>query len=679
MPAGQLVFLVILRFPFRRRQDDPRSRRPHGQSLDLLLGFLSHRNDRFQQFGLGFQLRRQRAVVTTADRQIAQLQAGDFFFTLVIGQADFQVGVVQFRDHVIFADPGAGLQRGHDLPGRTGVNPSRLAGANFKRSIDVMGQRYVTDRGDDRAQDRQGRKQGNTFHFREPPRSATEFPGLNHGLCDQTKETNHGDHPPDDLQTVRFQDFDHEPTNREHDDPAVDHAGNREQSKHEFSACRQERIVLKFQAETGFLEPSLQDFGALLPQVGDLQEVHHDVVAVKTQQRISVDQDGADDIQEHHVQTQVVDRGARFGEPPDKRRDRRQDHFDIDSRGADPDSFPFVRQHPRVGNVAIQTGREDQQHEADFVAFAAELLAAQPVPEFVHHLHDRHRHRQDQPAIGGEELLERRQPRINRFVLAGQQQRRGGQQQTGNDQHRNAEHPAEPRQDPVENSFRVKTAITNRKQVADFAHQLLVLLGASAFPQRFALAGRVADHQPAAVQHADELLQVAKGDLLRCESLFKAVFVPTTLLAMVDASVGGKTGVDLGPLKNQIGIINSGDFVLVDTDYLITLPKNQLNSGVSEMLKHGLITSDGYWSKMKNYLKNSNNLDKLIHESIEIKGLVVEKDQNETGIRKSLNFGHTLGHAIESYFLENTQKKELLHGEAIAIGMILETYISLSY
>ena len=156
----------------------------------------------------------------------------------------------------------------------------------------------------------------------------------------------------------------------------------------------------------------------------------------------------------------------------------------------------------------------------------------------------------------------------------------------------------------------------------------------------------------------------------------KYINVPTTLLAMVDASVGGKTGVDLGALKNQIGIIHSGDLVLVDTNYLSTLPKNQFNSGVSEMLKHGLITSDEYWSKMKNYIKNGNNLDELIHESIKIKAHIVEKDQNEFGLRKTLNFGHTLGHAIESYCLENKTKKELLHGEAIAVGMILETFLS---
>jgi 3-dehydroquinate synthase len=156
----------------------------------------------------------------------------------------------------------------------------------------------------------------------------------------------------------------------------------------------------------------------------------------------------------------------------------------------------------------------------------------------------------------------------------------------------------------------------------------------------------------------------------------KYINIPTSLLAMVDASVGGKTGVDLGSLKNQIGVINSGDLVLIDTKFLDTLPTNQFNSGISEMLKHGLITSDAYWLKMVKYLEDKKNLDELIYESIQIKAKVVEKDPMENGLRKTLNYGHTIGHAIESYFLQNSSKKDLLHGEAIAIGMILTTYIS---
>jgi len=156
----------------------------------------------------------------------------------------------------------------------------------------------------------------------------------------------------------------------------------------------------------------------------------------------------------------------------------------------------------------------------------------------------------------------------------------------------------------------------------------------------------------------------------------KYINVPTTLLSMVDASVGGKTGVDLGTLKNQVGVISSGDLVLVDTAFLKTLPKNQFDSGVAEMLKHGLITGDIYWNKMVKFIENGENIDSLIHGSIVIKAEVVEIDPNENGLRKTLNYGHTLGHAIESYFLTNSDKKELLHGEAIGVGMILATYIS---
>lgn len=157
----------------------------------------------------------------------------------------------------------------------------------------------------------------------------------------------------------------------------------------------------------------------------------------------------------------------------------------------------------------------------------------------------------------------------------------------------------------------------------------------------------------------------------------KYINVPTSLLAMVDASVGGKTGVDLGVLKNQVGVISSGDMVLVDTSYLDTLPQNHLKSGLAEMLKHGLIYDAAYWNKLLD-LDNLTleDLDQLIHQSVEIKNSIVTEDPFEYGIRKTLNFGHTLGHAIESYFLLQTDKEELLHGEAIGIGMIMEAYIS---
>ena len=153
--------------------------------------------------------------------------------------------------------------------------------------------------------------------------------------------------------------------------------------------------------------------------------------------------------------------------------------------------------------------------------------------------------------------------------------------------------------------------------------------------------------------------------------------IPTTLLAMVDASVGGKNGVDLGHLKNQIGVINVPKVVLIDTEFLSSLPQNEMRSGLAEMLKHGLIFDAEYWAKFTDLSQiDFADFDSLIHRSIEIKNQIVSQDPTENGIRKALNFGHTLGHAIESYFLENENKKNLLHGEAIAVGMILESYIS---
>jgi len=150
--------------------------------------------------------------------------------------------------------------------------------------------------------------------------------------------------------------------------------------------------------------------------------------------------------------------------------------------------------------------------------------------------------------------------------------------------------------------------------------------------------------------------------------------IPTTLLSMVDASVGGKTGVDLGVLKNQIGVFANPQMVIIDEGYLETLATRELTSGMAEIIKHGLI----YDAKLFNQIKvfKEQNTNSLIHRSIEIKNEVVLQDPKEKNLRKILNFGHTLGHAIESLYLESDEKENLTHGEAIAIGMICESYIS---
>ncbi len=153
--------------------------------------------------------------------------------------------------------------------------------------------------------------------------------------------------------------------------------------------------------------------------------------------------------------------------------------------------------------------------------------------------------------------------------------------------------------------------------------------------------------------------------------------IPTSLLAMVDAAVGGKNGVDLGYLKNQIGVIQDPLFTLIDIDFLDTLPEEELISGYAEILKHGLIHSKEYWEKAVAIdFSNKSQLEQLVWDSIEIKHDIVRKDPREKGLRKTLNFGHTLGHAIESYCLKEKDHQTLLHGEAVAIGIILACHLS---
>lgn len=152
--------------------------------------------------------------------------------------------------------------------------------------------------------------------------------------------------------------------------------------------------------------------------------------------------------------------------------------------------------------------------------------------------------------------------------------------------------------------------------------------------------------------------------------------VPTTLLAQIDASVGGKVGIDFNHYKNVIGVFNEPKLVVVYPYFLKTLNKRQMLSGYAETLKHGLIVDKAYWKKLQTgLLSDANNWEMLIETSIEIKNTIVKNDFNEKGERKKLNFGHTIGHAIESHSLKHDQLP-LLHGEAIAIGMICEAYLS---
>ncbi|MBR4921026.1 MAG: 3-dehydroquinate synthase [Prevotella sp.] len=152
--------------------------------------------------------------------------------------------------------------------------------------------------------------------------------------------------------------------------------------------------------------------------------------------------------------------------------------------------------------------------------------------------------------------------------------------------------------------------------------------------------------------------------------------IPTTLLSMVDASVGGKTGINFGGLKNEIGVFNNARCVILDTTFLKTLDAENILSGYAEMLKHGLIDSEHHWAELMNFdLESLDNLDilgSLVEKSVAVKQRIVTEDPTEKGIRKALNLGHTVGHAFESFALEH---KPILHGYAVAYGLIVELYL----
>ena len=149
--------------------------------------------------------------------------------------------------------------------------------------------------------------------------------------------------------------------------------------------------------------------------------------------------------------------------------------------------------------------------------------------------------------------------------------------------------------------------------------------------------------------------------------------VPTTLLAMVDAALGGKVAVDLMPYKNQIGLFQSAQALVLHPDFLSTLPQNEIVNGYAEMLKHALISDENYWNELIQ-TKPENIAESSILKSIAIKSGIVERDPMEQNVRKLLNFGHTVGHAIESFYL--TSETPLKHGHCVALGMLFESQIS---
>jgi len=152
------------------------------------------------------------------------------------------------------------------------------------------------------------------------------------------------------------------------------------------------------------------------------------------------------------------------------------------------------------------------------------------------------------------------------------------------------------------------------------------------------------------------------------------ILVPTTLLSQVDASVGGKLGIDFNNFKNQIGVFCEPKATVIHTSFLKTLPERELRSGFAEVIKHCLISDKKMWQTIRTKNLAEQDWGILVQHSVQFKKEVTRKDPTEKGLRKILNFGHTIGHALESYFL--AEGNRIFHGEAIAMGMVMEAFIA---
>lgn len=183
------------------------------------------------------------------------------------------------------------------------------------------------------------------------------------------------------------------------------------------------------------------------------------------------------------------------------------------------------------------------------------------------------------------------------------------------------------------------------------------------------------------VQRNDLVINLGGGVVTDMGGFIASVFkrgvdfinIPTTLLAMVDASVGGKTGINLDVHKNQLGVFSNPELTICDASFLATLPEKEMISGKAEIIKHALINSRSFFDELTQHLEGVPN-DEILAKAIQIKADIVDQDFREQGERKKLNFGHTIGHSIEGLLLHN--KIEVTHGECVAWGMLVEAYIS---
>jgi 3-dehydroquinate synthase len=189
------------------------------------------------------------------------------------------------------------------------------------------------------------------------------------------------------------------------------------------------------------------------------------------------------------------------------------------------------------------------------------------------------------------------------------------------------------------------------------------------------------------ISRSDLIINLGGGVVTDMGGFIAAVFkrgvdfinVPTSLLGMVDAAIGGKTGIDLGPYKNQLGVFKQPSAVFIDPGFLASLPQEEWRNGFAELLKHALISDEKLWDELTKIsfeeLIGSKDWEKYIAQAVTIKSDIVARDPMEKGERKLLNFGHTIGHGIEGFCLEN--ETPIAHGHGVALGMIAESYLSM--
>jgi 3-dehydroquinate synthase len=163
-----------------------------------------------------------------------------------------------------------------------------------------------------------------------------------------------------------------------------------------------------------------------------------------------------------------------------------------------------------------------------------------------------------------------------------------------------------------------------------------------------------------------------------CAATFKRgidfILIPTTLLSQVDASIGGKLGVDFMHFKNHIGVFKTPVFTLLHAGFLQTLPESEKRSGFAEVIKHALISDAETWREIRKHTFVDQPWQELLQHSVNVKLKVVTSDPYENGLRKTLNAGHTIGHAVETFLLQSNRK--ILHGEAVAVGLVCEAFLS---